>query len=190
MSDKAKIAIATGDPAGIGPEISLRAALDPGGAQCLPPDRGQRSWRGRAARAGLRPQAQHPCDPERRGCGLVGRPPQRARLRAGGFGHPRLRHHRGRERTRLAGLCRCRDQRCPRGRSRRRCRGAAKRDLDRACRHQVRRLSIVRRARDRHRRGRRLPDAVFRRHQDRPRHASPERSRCDRDDHAARKSSA
>src|SRR5262245_54841654 len=29
MSDKAKIAIATGDPAGIGPEISLKAALDP-----------------------------------------------------------------------------------------------------------------------------------------------------------------
>ena len=29
MSNKAKIAIATGDPAGIGPEISLRAALDP-----------------------------------------------------------------------------------------------------------------------------------------------------------------
>ena len=26
---KAKIAIATGDPAGIGPEISLKAALDP-----------------------------------------------------------------------------------------------------------------------------------------------------------------
>src|SRR5712691_6249777 len=29
MSDKAKIAIVTGDPAGIGPEISLKAALDP-----------------------------------------------------------------------------------------------------------------------------------------------------------------
>jgi 4-hydroxythreonine-4-phosphate dehydrogenase len=29
MSDKAKIAIATGDPAGIGPEIALKAALDP-----------------------------------------------------------------------------------------------------------------------------------------------------------------
>jgi 4-hydroxythreonine-4-phosphate dehydrogenase len=29
MSDKARIAIATGDPAGIGPEISLKAALDP-----------------------------------------------------------------------------------------------------------------------------------------------------------------
>ena len=29
MSDKAKIAIATGDPAGIGPEITLKAALDP-----------------------------------------------------------------------------------------------------------------------------------------------------------------
>ena len=29
MSDKTKIAIATGDPAGIGPEISLKAALDP-----------------------------------------------------------------------------------------------------------------------------------------------------------------
>jgi 4-hydroxythreonine-4-phosphate dehydrogenase len=29
MSDKPKIAIATGDPAGIGPEISLKAALDP-----------------------------------------------------------------------------------------------------------------------------------------------------------------
>ena len=27
--DRAKIAIATGDPAGIGPEISLKAALDP-----------------------------------------------------------------------------------------------------------------------------------------------------------------
>ena len=27
--DKPKIAIATGDPAGIGPEISLKAALDP-----------------------------------------------------------------------------------------------------------------------------------------------------------------
>jgi 4-hydroxythreonine-4-phosphate dehydrogenase len=29
MSDKPKIAIATGDPAGIGPEISIKAALDP-----------------------------------------------------------------------------------------------------------------------------------------------------------------
>jgi 4-hydroxythreonine-4-phosphate dehydrogenase len=29
MSDKAKIAIAVGDPAGIGPEVSLKAALDP-----------------------------------------------------------------------------------------------------------------------------------------------------------------
>jgi 4-hydroxythreonine-4-phosphate dehydrogenase len=29
MSDKAKIAIATGDPAGIGPEIALKAVLDP-----------------------------------------------------------------------------------------------------------------------------------------------------------------
>ena len=29
MSKRAKIAIATGDPAGIGPEISLKAALDP-----------------------------------------------------------------------------------------------------------------------------------------------------------------
>src|ERR1700687_1604068 len=29
MIDKAKIAIATGDPAGIGPEISIKAALDP-----------------------------------------------------------------------------------------------------------------------------------------------------------------
>ncbi len=29
MSDRAKIAIAAGDPAGIGPEISLKAALDP-----------------------------------------------------------------------------------------------------------------------------------------------------------------
>jgi 4-hydroxy-L-threonine phosphate dehydrogenase PdxA len=29
MSDKTRIAIATGDPAGIGPEISLKAALDP-----------------------------------------------------------------------------------------------------------------------------------------------------------------
>ena len=27
--EKTKIAIATGDPAGIGPEISLKAALDP-----------------------------------------------------------------------------------------------------------------------------------------------------------------
>src|SRR5258708_18282226 len=29
MSDNARIAIATGDPAGIGPEISIKAALDP-----------------------------------------------------------------------------------------------------------------------------------------------------------------
>ena len=29
--DKTKIAITTGDPAGIGPEISLKAALDPHG---------------------------------------------------------------------------------------------------------------------------------------------------------------
>src|SRR5262245_28316443 len=29
MSDKPKIAIAVGDPAGIGPEIALKAALDP-----------------------------------------------------------------------------------------------------------------------------------------------------------------
>ncbi len=29
MSEKPKIAIATGDPGGIGPEISIKAALDP-----------------------------------------------------------------------------------------------------------------------------------------------------------------
>ena len=29
MSDKIKIAIASGDPAGVGPEISLKAARDP-----------------------------------------------------------------------------------------------------------------------------------------------------------------
>ena len=29
MRDKTRIAIAAGDPAGIGPEISLKAALDP-----------------------------------------------------------------------------------------------------------------------------------------------------------------
>ena len=37
MSDKATIAIATGDPAGIGLEISLKAALDPAvQAACQP----------------------------------------------------------------------------------------------------------------------------------------------------------
>jgi 4-hydroxy-L-threonine phosphate dehydrogenase PdxA len=29
MSEKPRIAIATGDPGGIGPEISIKAALDP-----------------------------------------------------------------------------------------------------------------------------------------------------------------
>ena len=29
MRDKTRIAIAAGDPAGIGPEVSLKAALDP-----------------------------------------------------------------------------------------------------------------------------------------------------------------
>ena len=40
MRDKTRIAIAAGDPAGIGPEISLKAALDPavriGGDSGLP----------------------------------------------------------------------------------------------------------------------------------------------------------
>ena len=37
MKVKAKIAIATGDPAGIGPEISLKAALDPAVRQACDP---------------------------------------------------------------------------------------------------------------------------------------------------------
>jgi 1,2-dihydroxy-3,5-cyclohexadiene-1,4-dicarboxylate dehydrogenase len=49
MSNGAKIAIATGDPAGIGPEVSLKAALDP------------------AVR-----KARHPRDRADRRCGLVG----------------------------------------------------------------------------------------------------------------------
>ena len=44
-------------------------------------------------------------------------------------------------------------------------------------RYRVRRLSVVRGARDRHRSGRRLPDAVLRRDQDRARHAPSQRAR-------------
>ena len=53
MSKRAKIAIATGDPAGIGPEISLKAALDPA-VRMLPADRGRRS---RACSSGTRARA-------------------------------------------------------------------------------------------------------------------------------------
>ena len=72
------------------------------------------------------------------------------------------------------------------GRGRRRGGGAAERDLDRAGRHHIRRPSVVRRAADRHRRERRLHDAVLRRHADRALHAAPERARGDRADHRAR----
>jgi 4-hydroxy-L-threonine phosphate dehydrogenase PdxA len=42
MRDKTRIAIAAGDPAGIGPEISLRAALDPAVRNGLQGDHGRR----------------------------------------------------------------------------------------------------------------------------------------------------
>ena len=110
MSNRAKIAIATGDPAGIGPEVSLKAALDPAVRKACRPivvsDLGVIERHARAC--GLEP-AIH----------AIGRVAdadwsddrlKRARLRAAGFGRARVRHHRGRRRTRLARLRRYGDQ--------------------------------------------------------------------------------
>ena len=171
MSGKIKIAIPVGDPAGIGPEIALKAALDP------------------AVRAACDPILV--CDPallERhaKACGIKAdfSQDQRAGLPATGNRVARLRRRQPDQRPRLD--CVLRRRRQGRDGGRRRCGGgrAAARDLDRAGRHQVRRPSVVRRAADRHRRERRLHDAVLRRHPDRALHPAPERARGDCADHA------
>ena len=187
---KAKIAIATGDPAGIGPEISLKAALDPAVRAACDPVLVERSGRDRASRESLRHRggaARHRAPGRRR---ILHRQAQRARLQAAGGGQlvsasptPVA------GRASIAFVQRGGQGRAGR-RGRRRGRRAAERDLDRASRHQVRRPSVVRRARDRHRRERRVHDAVLRRHQDRACHAASERTAGDRRDHAASASRA
>ena len=172
MSGKIKIAIPVGDPAGIGPEIALKAALDPAvRAACEPilvcdprparaPCQGVRASRPTCANINILacPQPETASLPLRRR-----QPDQRPRL-------DRVLRRRGQGRDGGRG-------RCGGGR-------AAARDLDRAGRHRVRRPSVVRRAADRHRRERRLHDAVLRRHADRALHPAPERARGDRADHA------
>ena len=174
---KATIAIASGDPAGIGPEISLKTALDPAVRMaCNPILVGDAGVIERHAEAcGIKPTfalSQRAADADWSD-GRI----KRSCLRATGLGRPALRRYERSERSRLARLRQARDQ----GRAGRRsgCGGgcAAERDLDCARRHRVRRLSVVRRARDRHRPRRRLSDALLRRHEDRPRHAAPQRPR-------------
>ena len=166
VSDKAKIAIATGDPAGIGPEISLKAALDPAvRAACEPIIVSD----ARLVERHAEPAASRPiCASSSASATRTGRRRgERARLPAArGRGARLWRHQRGGGRASIA-FCARRDQGRDGGRGR--CGGgrAAERDLDRAGRHRVRRPSVVRGARDRHRRERRLPDALLRRHQDR-----------------------
>ena len=121
---------------------------------------------------------------------LVRRCGERARLFAARGGDARLRQHHRDGGHRVAGL-RARGDQGGAGR-RGRCGGggAAERDVDRARRHCVRRLPVVRGARDRHRSGRRLPDAVLRLDQDRARHAPSQRPRCAGAGHARRTSCA
>ena len=95
MSDKAIIAIAVADPAGIGPEISLKAALDPRSMQSAD---GRRRRRAGAARGGLPHRHRSARGRASRGRRLVGRASQRARLRAAGLGRARPWRHQRRER--------------------------------------------------------------------------------------------
>jgi 4-hydroxythreonine-4-phosphate dehydrogenase len=136
MRDKTRIAIAAGDPAGIGPEVSLKAALDPavrntckaivvGDAGVL-----TRHAAACAIAAELRVVARA-ADADWSGDAINVLGCAQPDIAALDFG------------TSSAA-------------------SAAERDIDRARRHRVRRLSIVRGARDRHRRERRLPDAVLR----------------------------
>ena len=183
MAARARIAIATGDPAGIGPEISLKAALDPVvRAACDPVLVSDPGVIARHAQAcgidvdihaiermadadfsGARLNVLDCHQPEAASARLRRDEPGR-RPRVG-----RLRRHGGEGRA-------CRRGRCG-GRR------AAQRDLHRPGRDQVRRPSLVRGARDRHARGRRLHDAVFRTDAHRPLHAAPERAQRHRRHH-------
>ena len=160
----------------------------------------RRSGRHRAGdrlKAALDPAVQAACDPilvcdpdvlERhaRACGIgeFRRRRKSCALPAAGNGVARLRRGQPDRRPRLDRVLRRRREGRYGWRGRRRRGRAAERNLDRAGRHHVRRPSVVRRAADRHRRERRLHDAVLRRHADRALHAAPERARGDRADHA------
>ena len=74
-----RIAIATGDPAGIGPEIALKAALDARVTALMPALAGGRSGGGGTACAGGRPVAALARDRQSRRRRLVGRRGQPAR---------------------------------------------------------------------------------------------------------------
>ena len=178
-----KIAIATGDPAGIGPEVSLKAALDAGvRALCRPIVVGDAGG-----------------DPPARGCG--GARCAAARDRRSARGHLRGRRGRGARRAvrrqrgarvrrqrrgvwaRHAGERRAGDRGGARRRGRRGGGGAAQPDLDRGGRNCVRRLPDLRGARDRHEPPRRVSHAVLRRHAHRPLHAACRRRAGARADH-------
>ena len=172
-SDKPIIAIATGDPAGIGPEISLKAALDPAVRAACRPILVSDADILRAPRRGLRPRrpscirsagSKTPASP------AIGSRCSIARDRRG---CARLVQRRGR--TCVAGVLRHRRESRPVEAGRGRRRRPAERNVDCARRYSVRWPALVRRARNRNARGRRLHDAVLRRHEDIARDAAPER---------------
>ena len=179
-----RIAIATGDPAGIGPEIALKAALDARvRAACRPLLVGDpAAVEMHAKAAGLAPRLQ--CDRRSRPT-PIGRTARsicstpRGQQRAG-----RIRQGRRRLRPRLARRRPPRHQGGARRRGRSGGGGAADRALDRRRRHRLRRLSVVRRARDRHAGRRRLSDDLLRRLAHRARDLACERARGARADHA------
>ena len=183
MGDKPIIAIPVGDPAGIGPEISLKAALDLSvRAMAQPILVGDPGVIERHAKA----------------CGIAtdflildeingaGRPDGRLPLLAVLLGRGRrhsLRRHERRERTALAcGCARGHSGAAPTARRRRR-RCPAEPDLDCARRHRIRRLPVLRRAGNRPGAARCLPDALLRRREDRALHAARQRQPGDCTDH-------
>ena len=135
-----------------------------------------------AKAAGLSPRLN--VDRQSRRGRLVERRAQPARRRRGHQHAGELRQGRRRLRPRLARQRPARDQgrACRRGRGRGG--GAADRTLDRGCRHRLRRLSVLRRARNRHAGQRRLSDDLLRRRAHRACHAACQRARSGGADHA------
>ena len=141
---KPKIAIATGDPAGIGPEISLKAALDPAVRAACDPIlvSDPRVIERHAAACGIAANL-HAID--RMGdADWSGIRLNVLDCRQAGRGQARIRRHQPRGRARLDCLRRRRGESRAGRRGRGGGRGTAERDIDRAGRDQVRRPSVVR----------------------------------------------
>ena len=172
-----RIAIATGDPAGIGPEIALKAALDARvRGLCRPLLVGDpAAVELHAKAAGLTPRLNvianaAEADWSDGALNLLDA--------SDGTNAPvEVRQGGRRLRPRLARQRAARDQSRARGRGRGGGGGAADRALDCRRRHRLRRLSLVRRARDRHAGQRRLSDDLLRRQAHRARHLACQRAR-------------